>query len=356
MRVSVALHRLAITEWGGVTAYAQEADRLGVHSLWTAEAWAHDAMTPIAFLTAKTKDLKFGTGITQVGTRTPALVAMTSQCLWGMSDGRFILGLGSSGPQVIEGWHGIPFRKPLARTRELVEICRKIFNGEVLEYEGEFHHLPLPVELGGSGEGKALKPGAPPTPDLPIYIASLGPKNLEMTGAIADGWLGGSFIPEHAATFIDHIKHGAAQVGRDISHFDYAVGGSIHVTDDPEKLAETMKPAMAFSLGAMGSKAHNFYNDAYSRQGFADEAKEIQRLWLSGNRDAARAAVPTELVLATHVIGDRQQVVERLRLYRDAGVTTFRAGVPGETFAEKATHLEEIMDLMREVNAEPVRA
>lgn len=356
MRVSISLHRLAITEWDGITAYAQEADRLGVHSLWTAEAWAHDAMTPIAYLAAKTERLKFGTGITQVGTRTPALVAMTSQCLWEMSGGRFILGLGSSGPQVIEGWHGIPFRKPLARTKELVEVCRKIFNGEVLEYEGEFHHLPLTPEHGGSGEGKALKPGAPPTPDLPIYIASLGPKNLRMTGAVADGWLGGSFIPEHASTFIDHIKEGAAAVGRDISHFDYAVGGSIQVTDDPERVAEEMKPALAFSLGAMGSKAHNFYNDAYSRQGFADEAKEIQRLWLSGERDAARKAVPTELVLATHVIGDRQQVVERLRLYREAGVTTFRAGVPGESFREKAGRLEEVMDLMREVNAEPATA
>ena len=351
MRLSVSLHRLAITDWPGVIKWAQEADRLGVHSMWTAEAWAHDAYTPIAYLMAKTENLKFGTGITQVGTRTPALVAMSSQSLWEMSGGRFILGLGSSGPQVIEGWHGIPFAKPLARTKELVEICRKIFNGEVLEYEGEFHHLPLTPEYGGSGEGKALKPGAPPTPDLPIYIASLGPKNLQLTGAIADGWLGGSFIPEHAAMFIDNIKAGAAKVGRDISHFDYAVGGSIHVTDDPERVAESFKPALAFSLGAMGSKAHNFYNDAYSRQGFADEAKEIQRLWLSGQRDAARAAVPTELVLATHLIGDRQQVVERLKIYQDAGVTTFRAGVPGESFGEKADHLAEIVELMNEVNA-----
>lgn len=356
MRISISLHRLALTDWPGVTAWAQEADRLGVHSLWTAEAWAHDAMTPIAYLAAKTENLKFGTGITQVGTRTPALVAMTSQCLWEMSNGRFILGLGSSGPQVIEGWHGIPFRKPLARTRELVEVCRKIFNGEVLEYDGEFHHMPLPVELGGSGEGKALKPGAPPTPDLPIYIASLGPKNLQMTGAVADGWLGGSFIPEHAALFIDNIKEGAAAIGRDISHFDYAVGSSIHVTDDPERVAESMKPDLAFRLGAMGSKAHNFYNDAYRRQGFADEAMEIQRLWLSGDREAARKAVPTELVLSTNVIGDRQQVIDRLRLYKDAGVTTFRAGVPGESFGQKAENLGAIMDLMREVNAEPAKA
>ena len=173
----------------------------------------------------------------------------------------------------------------------------------------------------------------------------------EELGPGADGWLGGSFIPEHAATFIDNIKAGAAKVGRDISHFDYAVGGSIHVTDDPERVAESFKPALAFSLGAMGSKAHNFYNDAYSRQGFADEAKEIQRLWLSGQRDAARAAVPTELVLATHLIGDRQQVVERLKVYQDAGVTTFRAGVPGESFGEKADHLAEIVNLMNEVNA-----
>ncbi len=357
MRVSVGLHRYAITDWEGTTTFAQEAERLGVHSLWTAEAWAHDAATPIAYLMAKTHTLKFGSGIFQVGTRTPALVAMTAMTLDSMSGGRFILGLGTSGPQVIEGWHGIPFRKPLQHTREVIEVCRRVLNGETVQYDGEFWHLPLDAEHGGSGEGKALRTGAPPTPDLPIYVASLGPKNLQLTGELADGWVGGSFIPEHAEQFIGNIKDGAARVGRDISHFDFAVGGSIWVTDDPEKAAEEMKPGLAFSLGAMGSKQHNFYNNAYSRQGFADEAKEVQRLWLSGQRDAARAAVPTEMVLATHLIGDEDMVAERLRKYRDAGVTTFRAGLRGETVGERIEALGTVMDLVRRVSEEaPARS
>ncbi|MCK9486244.1 MAG: LLM class F420-dependent oxidoreductase [Dehalococcoidia bacterium] len=350
MRVAVGLNRYAITDWDETTTFAQEAERLGVHSLWTAEAWAHDAATPIAYLMAKTQTLKFGSGIFQVGTRTPGLVAMTAMTLDSMSGGRFILGLGTSGPQVIEGWHGIPFRKPLQHTREVIEICRKVFNGEVVEYDGEFWRLPLDQERGGSGEGKALRSGAPLTPDLPIYVASLGPKNLALTGELADGWVGGSFIPEHAQDFIGAIKAGAAKVGRDIAHFDFAVGGAIWVTDDPERAAEAMKPGLAFSLGAMGSRQHNFYNNAYSRQGFADEAKEVQRLWLSGQRDAARAAVPTELVLATHLIGDEQAVTERLRKYRDAGVTTFRAGLRGDTMRERVQALDQVMDLVQRVS------
>ncbi len=353
MRVSVGLHRYAITDWEDTTTFAQEAERLGVHSLWTAEAWAHDAATPIAYLMAKTRTLKFGSGIFQVGTRTPALVAMTAMTLDSMSGGRFILGLGTSGPQVIEGWHGIPFRKPLQHTREVIEVCRRIFNGETLQYDGEFWHLPLDTAHGGSGEGKALRTGAPPTPDLPIYVASLGPKNLALTGELADGWVGGSFIPEHAEEFIGHIRAGAERAGRDISHFDFAVGGAVWVTDDPERAAESMKPGLAFSLGAMGSKQHNFYNNAYSRQGFADEAREVQRLWLSGQRDAARAAVPTEMVLATNLVGDEAMVADRLRKYRDAGVTTFRAGLRGETMRERVGALEQVMDLVRQVSEEP---
>jgi F420-dependent oxidoreductase-like protein len=356
MRVAVGLNRYAITDWEETTTFALESERLGVHSLWTAEAWAHDAATPIAYLMAKTQTLKFGSGIFQVGTRTPALVAMTAMTLDSMSGGRFMLGLGTSGPQVIEGWHGIPFRKPIQHTREVIEVCRKVFNGEVVSHDGEFWHLPLDAEHGGSGEGKALRTGAPITPDLPIYVASLGPKNLQMTGELADGWLGGSFIPEHAELFVGNIKDGAAKVGRDLTNFDFGVGGSIWVTDDPEKAAETMKPGLAFSLGAMGSKQHNFYNNAYSRQGFADEAKEVQRLWLSGQRDAARAAVPTEMVLATHLIGDQQTVTERLRKYRDAGVTTFRAGLRGETLDERLNSLGTVMDLVGQVNAEAAKA
>jgi F420-dependent oxidoreductase-like protein len=352
MKVAVGLHRYAITDWPETTAFALEAERLGVDSLWSAEAWAHDGATPLAYLIAKTTTLNFGTAILQVGTRTPALVAMTAMTLWEMSGGRFRLGLGTSGPQVIEGWHGIPFRKPIQHTREVIEICRRVFNGETVSYEGEFYHLPLDIEHGGSGEGKALRTGAPPTPDLPIYVASLGPRNLRLTGELADGWLGGSFIPEHAGIFFDPIRQGAERAGRSLDDIDLAVGGTVWFTDDVEEAAKSMRPDLAFRLGAMGSADHNFYNDAYSRQGWADDAKEIQRLWIEGRRDEARERVPLDLVRATNLIGTPDMVKDRLRLYRDAGVTTFRPGLHGQTLAERMDTLGRLMDLVHEVNAE----
>lgn len=352
MQVSVALHRYAIEDWDETREFALMAERLGIDSLWSAEAWAHDGATPLAWLMAQTERLRFGTGILQVGTRSAALVAMTAMTLDAMSGGRFMLGIGTSGPQVIEGWHGIPFRKPIKHTRELIEVCRRVFNGETLSYDGEFYHLPLDVEHGGTGEGKALRTGAPPTPNLPIYVASLGPANLRMTGELADGWLGGSFIPETADVFLAPMREGAEAAGRSLDDIDLVVGGSIWFTDDPERAAESLRPGLAFSLGAMGSRQHNFYNDAYSRQGWADEAKQIQRLWLDGRRDEARAAVPVEMVLKTHLIGDEAAVLERLRLYRDAGTNTFRAEPHGDTLRERGETLERFMDLVRQLDEE----
>ncbi len=356
MRVSVSLHHNAIEDWDETREFALMAERLGVDSLWSAEAWAHDGATPLAWLMAQTERLRFGTGILLVGTRSAALVAMTAMTLDSMSGGRFILGLGTSGPQVIEGWHGVPFRRPITHTRELIEVCRRVFNGETLSYDGQFYSLPLDAEHGGSGEGKALRSGAPATPNLPIYVASLGPANLRLTGELADGWLGGSFIPETAEVFLRPMREGAAAAGRSLDEIDLAVGGSIWFTDDPERAAETLRPGLAFSLGAMGSRWHNFYNDAYSRQGWADEAKQIQRLWLDGRRDEARAAVPLEMVLKTHLIGDEPAVMDRLRLYRDAGITTFRAGPHGATMRERGETLERFMDLVRQLNAEEAAA
>ena len=350
MKVAIGLGREAITDWDGVTTWATEAEKLGVDCLWTAEGWAHDAMTPLAYLAAKTERLHLGTSIMQLGTRTPSLVAMTAMTLDAMSGGRFRLGVGSSGPQVIEGWHGIPFARPLARTREIVEIVQQIFRGEILSYEGDFYQLPL--RAGGSGEGKALRPGAPQPENVPIYIASLGPKNLRMTGEMADGWLGGSFMPEYADLFLDPIREGARAAGRSIDEIDLQVGGAVWFTDDVDEAVRTLKPGLAFSIGAMGSRQHNFYNDAYRRQGFADEARDVQRLWLSGERDKARARVPDEMVLSSNLIGDRQMIRERLRVYRDAGINTFRAGPRGRTVAERLDTLGRFMEVVREVTEE----
>jgi F420-dependent oxidoreductase-like protein len=350
MKVAIGLGREAITDWDEVSTYAIESEKLGVDCIWTAEAWAHDVMTPLAYLAAKTEKIHLGTSIMQLGTRTPALVAMTAMTLDGMSNGRFRLGIGSSGPQVIEGWHGIPFARPLARTREVIEIVRRIFHGETLAYDGEFYQLPL--RDGGSGEGKALRPGAPSPKNVPIYIASLGPKNLRMTGEMADGWLGGSFMPEHADLFLDPIREGAQAAGRSLDDVDLQVGGTIWFTDDVGEAVKTLKPGLAFSIGAMGSRQHNFYNDAYRRQGFADEARDVQRLWLAGERDEARARVPDEMVLSSNLIGDKQMIRERLRVYRDAGINTFRAGPRGSNIAERLDTLGRFMEVVDEVTAE----
>ena len=350
MKVAIGLGREAITDWDEVSTYAIESEKLGVDCIWTAEAWAHDVMTPLAYLAAKTEKIHLGTSIMQLGTRTPALVAMTAMTLDGMSNGRFRLGIGSSGPQVIEGWHGIPFARPLARTREVIDIVQRIFHGETLAYDGEFYQLPL--RDGGSGEGKALRPGAPPPKNVPIYIASLGPKNLRMTGELADGWLGGSFLPEHADLFLEPIREGADAAGRSLDDIDLQVGGTIWFTDDVDEAVRTLKPGLAFSIGAMGSRQHNFYNDAYRRQGFADEAREVQRLWLAGERDEARARVPDEMVLGSNLIGDKQMIRERLRVYRDAGINTFRAGPRGSNVTERLETLGRFMEVVDEVTAE----
>lgn len=352
MKASVGLNRYAIEDWEEATEFAQGAERLGVDSLWSAEAWAHDAATPLAYLIAKTSTLKFGSGIFQVGTRTPSLVAMTAMTLDSMSGGRFILGLGTSGPQVIEGWHGIPFRKPVKHTREIIDICRRIFNGKTLAYEGEFWELPLSVERGGTGLGKALRSGAPVCPNLPIYVASLGPKNLFMTGAFADGWLGTSFLPEAAETFLGPMRKGAESAGRTLESVDIAVGGTVRFTEDIEQAAEELKPSMAFQIGAMGSKTQNFYADAYRRQGWADEVSKIQGLWVEGRRDEARREVPTEMVLNSSILGSSADVAEKLKAYKDVGVNTFRIGPYGTSVGERLDTLAETMKILREINLE----
>src|SRR3989441_7379976 len=279
MNVAISL-RLATEDWEQGSAYVVEAERLGAHSVWTPEAWGHDAVAPLAFLAARTSRILLGTAIMQAGTRTPALIAMTALSLASMSRGRFRLGLGVSGPQVIEGWHGIRFDRPVRRLRETIEIVRRATRGERLAYRGEIYELPLP-----GGEGKALRVGATPRPDIPIYLATLSPRSLEMTGEVADGWLGTSFMPEHARVFLDHLEAGAKRAGRSLADLDLQAGGAVAFGDDVERLLAARKPGLAFTLGAMGSRQHNFYNDAFRRAGYEDAAREVQRLWLAGKRD-----------------------------------------------------------------------
>jgi F420-dependent oxidoreductase-like protein len=292
-------------------------------------------------MAARTSRIRLGTGIIQAGTRTPALVAMTAMSLASMSNGRFVLGLGVSGPQVIEGWHGIRFDRPVQRMREIVEIVRRAITGEHLAYKGKLYELPLP-----GGEGKAIRSAAPPQPNIPIYLATLSPKSLEMTGEIADGWLGTSFMPEHARVFTDHLAAGAARAGRKLAQLDLQAGGTVAFGDDVERLIPPRKPGLAFSLGAMGSRQHNFYNDAYRRAGYEDVALEVQRLWLAGKREEAAARVPDELVLRTNLLGTEAMVRARLQAYRQAGITTLRVEPLGEGLDARLKTLGRLLDLI----------
>ena len=347
MRVAIGMHRDGINDWDSAVRYAREAERLGVYSFWSAEAWGHDGITPLAYLAGKTESIKLGTGIIQGGTRSPALVGMTAMSLQSMSSGRFMLGLGTSGPQVVEGWHGVPFAGAVSRLKETAEIVRMVCSGERVIYEGKHYTLPLP-----GGEGRALRAGAPPVPPPPIYLASLGPRSLRICGAVADGWLGTSFIPETADVFLDEIRAGAESAGRSIADLDLEAAAGIEFTDDPEEAAKRHARGIAFTLGAMGSAKTNFYNDAFCRQGWDDVAKEVQRLWISGERDLARDRVPVELAFKINMIGTDADVLDRLRVYRDAGINTIRAGIAGENVNDRIANLEHFMHLIDEVNAE----
>jgi F420-dependent oxidoreductase-like protein len=326
-----------------VVAFAVEAERLGVDSAWTAEAWGMDAVAPLAFLAARTKSLRLGTGIMQISARTPSMTAMTALTLAALSGDRFLLGLGASGPQVVEGLQGVPFRAPVARMRETIEIVRMALRGEKLEYQGRHFRLPLP-----GGEGKPLRLSQAANPGIPIYLATLAPKALELTGELADGWLGTSFTPEHADAHLSHLAAGAARAGRRLADLDLCVGGAVGFAPDPEPLVRERKPQVAFALGAMGSPKTNFYNEAYRRGGYQDAAEEVQRLWVAGRREAAAARVPDELVLRTNLLGTESMVRERIRRYRDAGIGTLRLDPLGSSDSVRLDTLGRAIELVRE--------
>jgi F420-dependent oxidoreductase-like protein len=286
------------------------------------------------------------------------MVAMTANALARMSGGRFLLGLGVSGPQVVEGWHGVPFARPLQRTRETVDIIRKIFSGERVTHDGEIYTLPLP-----GGEGKALAIGRRPPGDIPIYLATLGPKNLELTGELADGWIGTSFFPEQAEVSFSHIAAGAARAGRSLGDIDLQTSAGVvafldNKGDEGEmtRLIAARKPGVAFYLGAMGSAETNFYNDAWRRAGQEEVARDVQRLWLERQHAAAAARIPDDLILRCNLIGTEAMVRERLRVYRAAGLNTLRITPEGATADERLETLSRLIALVREVEAEPTDA
>src|SRR3984957_5966684 len=325
---------------------AREAERVGVDSIWVPEFWAYDAFTPLAAIAARTNRVRLATGIAQLGGRTPARLAMSAMSLQHISGGRFVLGIGTSGPQVMEGWHGVRFSRPVRRTRETIEIIRRITAGERLTYSGEVYQLPL-----AGSEGVAIRSRADPA-FVPIYISALGPANLALTGELADGWIGNSFFPESSDVFFGPLGAAALQARRSLSDLDLVVAVSAEFTEDIEAAGRRHAAGDAFTFGAMGSRASNFYSNAFARQGFGDDVAEVQRLWAAGDREAAASRVPVDIGLGTNLIGPPDVVRDRLRAYRDFGVTTLRVSPVASDLRESIAVLGTLVDLANDVNGE----
>ncbi len=341
MKISISIGAYNRVDVLGLVDYIQQAEKLGVNYAWSAEAWGQDAVTAVAFLGAKTEKIKLGTGIMQISARTPSMTAMTALSLANLTNGRFILGLGVSGPQVVEGLQGVSYKAPLGRLKETVDIIRMAFKGEKLTYEGKHFVLPRP-----GGEGKALRLDHPPM-DIPIYLATLGPKSLEYTGAAADGWLGTSFSPDHAEAHMDHLRKGAEAAGRSLADIDLHSSCNVAIGDNVEELIDAHRPGVAFSMGAMGSEKTNFYNDAFKRAGYTEDALAIQRLWKDGKRQEAIDRVPDAMVTEFGAIGTEDMVRKRFETYRDAGINALTIRMDSKLpLNERIAKLEQIMDLL----------
>jgi F420-dependent oxidoreductase-like protein len=299
-------------------AMAQEADRLGFAAVWSAEAYGSDTVSMLAWIAGQTQQIDLGAAVMQIPARTPAMTAMTAATIDALSGGRFRLGLGVSGPQVSEGWHGVRFAKPLARTREYVDIVKMAIARQPVSYQGEHYTLPLP-----DGPGKPLKLGfRPPRTEIPIYLAAVGPKNLELAGEIADGWLAIFFAPDAAGEYLQHIERGRAKRGLGLAGFDVAPSVPVVLGDNVEWCADVLRHYTALYVGGMGSREQNFYNQLAVRMGYAEAAAKVQDLYLAGKKQEAAEAVPQEFIERTSIIGTKIQVKERLRQYAAAGVGT----------------------------------
>ena len=342
MKLAIEIGALRPDNLALATQWVQLAERLGVDMAFSAEAWWSDAATPLAYLADKTQRIRLATGIMQTTARTPVMTAMTALTLHDLSGGRFVLGLGASGPQVVEGLHGVRYSTPLTRLRETVEICRMVFSGEKVRYDGKVFQLPLP-----NSEGKPIRIAHEPTA-LPIYLATLGPNALRYTGAAADGWLGTSFSPEHAGAHLDYIGAGAQDAERQLSDIDLCVSVRVEIGDDVDAMIDRRRQGVAFNMGGMGSATTNFYNDAFKRAGYEEDARTIQSLWLAGRREEAAQRVPDAMITEFQALGTREMVRQRLAKYRDVGVTTLKLGLDsaGPLGPARFELLESIVDLV----------
>lgn len=324
----------------GAVEFAVAAERLGVDSVWTPEVWGYDALTGLAYLAAKTSTLRLGTFVVQLGSRSPAMLAASALSLQELSEGRFLLGVGTSGPRVMEGWHGVRFRKPVETTRETIEIIRIVSRGERLEHSGEIYPLPLP-----DSSGAALKPMVRPR-HVPVYVAAMGPRNLQLTGEVADGWLGNAFIPEAAEVFLGPLREGARLAGRTLADLDLVAPVAVEFHDDELSADAAVRrhaDGYAFTIGAMGERGRNFYNDAFTRLGYGEQVATVAELWQSGKRDEARAAVPIDLGRLTNLVGTEASIVERVNQHRAAGITTLLAKLDGDYSSQLLT-LERLLE------------
>jgi F420-dependent oxidoreductase-like protein len=344
--VKLGLH---IGYWGlGLTAEQQlqlvlEAERLGYDSVWTAEAYGSDAATILAWLAGQTSRIRLGAAIFQMPARSAAMTAMTAATIDQLSGGRMILGIGSSGPQVAEGWHGQRFARQLQRTREYVEVVRMALARERVEFHGETLELPLP-----DGPGKALKLTiAPVQARIPVYVAAIGPKNTVLTAEIADGWLPTLFSPEHVGEFRPLLEEGFARAGdgKGFDDFEIVPTVSVNVSDDLEAARDSMRGYIALYVGGMGSRKQNFYNALVQRYGFEDAAARVQDLYLEGRKEEAAAALPGELIDTVALVGPPDRVRERLAVYRESGVGTLMVSPMAWTFEERLAQLRTVAEL-----------
>jgi F420-dependent oxidoreductase-like protein len=342
---------VSVGYWGfGLTAadqleIARFAEDLGYDSVWTAEAYGSDAATVLAWLAAGTTRIKLGAGILQIPARSAAMTAMTAATIDQLSGGRFLLGLGSSGPQVSEGWHGVRFAKQLQRTREYVAVVRMALAHQKVEFKGETIELPLP-----DGPGKALKLTVRPVQqNLPIYLAVLGPKNVALAGEIADGWLPIFFSPEHTTTLRAPLEEGAARAGRSLDGFRICPSVNVMISDDVQSARDAMRPVLSLYVGGMGSREQNFYNRLVSSYGFEEAAQQVQELYLAGRRSEAAMALPDELIDAVTIAGPRDKARERIRAFKDAGVETLIVSPMALDNESRKQQLRIVADLAAEI-------
>ena len=334
----------------GAAEFAVAAERIGVSSLWVPEVWGYDALTGLAYLAAKTSEIGLGTFVVQLGSRSPALLATSALSLQELSGGRFTLGVGTSGPGVMEGWHGVRFRRPVQTTRETIEIIRTVSRGDRLEHAGEIYPLPLP-----NSAGTALRPLVRPA-HVPVYVAAMGPQNLRLTGETADGWLGNVFIPEAAEVVFGPLREGATRAGRSLADLDLVAPVAVEFTDTREAgdaAARRHAEGYAFTIGAMGAggsdpgsyQGRNFYNDAFTRLGYGAAVQRVSELWAAGRRDDAREAVPLDIGRLTNLLGTDEAIADRVEHHRQAGITTLLTKLDGD-YAHQLATLERLMGIV----------